>query len=137
MQDSLGELHDCDVWIAEIGAALTEASDEKIDAESSGGRTKEDLPSGNGTTRIGGASVEDDALLWLLDHFVKERTDHFRAALGRWREWKATGFQEQLVATIHNQPPAAEPPARNFTPTFGVAGHHASWRFDSGARIYR
>jgi CHAD domain-containing protein len=107
MQDSLGELHDCDVWIAEIGAALIEAPEDKIDGEAPGGRAKGGDPSSYGAAHEGGLPAERGAMFWLLEHFVKGRTDHFRDALERWREWTATGFQERLVATIHTQPPAA------------------------------
>lgn len=113
MQDSLGELHDCDVWIVEIGAALRESSEEKFDAESPGGRTEEGRLSTNGTPRESGKHVDERALFWLLDYFVKQRTEHFRAALERWREWQATNFQEQLAETIHNQSHVTEPPAQN------------------------
>jgi CHAD domain-containing protein len=117
MQDSLGELHDCDVWIIEIGGRLNTASTEKFDVESHGDRTKGHV--NNSAAPEEGADIERQAMFWLLDYFVKERTEHFRAALEHWREWQATGFQEQLIATIHNQPPAAEssPPASSTTET--------------------
>lgn len=60
MQDSLGELHDCDVWIEELGKRLTKA-DKEIDRR---------------------ADVE------LLSHFAKTRTKHYRDALERWNKWQ-------------------------------------------------
>jgi CHAD domain-containing protein len=114
MQDSLGELHDCDVWIVEIGTAPRETAEEKIDVESPGGKAQEGISSNDGAGAAeGGGDVEHQALFWLLDYFVKERTEHFRAALERWREWRATGFQKRLVAAIHNQSNMADLPANN------------------------
>jgi CHAD domain-containing protein len=113
MQDSLGELHDCDVWIVEIGAALREASGEKFDVKSPGGRAEASMLSNNNTTRESETQVAHQAIFWLLEHFVKRRTEHFCAALERWRDWKTTGFQERLADTIHNQSHVTEPAAQN------------------------
>ncbi len=104
IQDSLGELHDCDMWIVEIGAGLKGAREERVDVESRGGETKGSILSKTGTTHDGLMPIEHQAMFWLLDYFVRERTEHFRAALERWREWRATGFQERLVATLNSQP---------------------------------
>ncbi|HEX8890896.1 MAG TPA: CHAD domain-containing protein [Pyrinomonadaceae bacterium] len=109
MQDSLGELHDCDVWIVEIGAALRKASDEKVAVKSPGDGLEESMLSNDSTTRESETQIEHQAVFWLLDHFVKQRTEHFCAALERWREWKTTGFQERLADTIHNQSLGVEP----------------------------
>ncbi|HYG78868.1 MAG TPA: CHAD domain-containing protein [Pyrinomonadaceae bacterium] len=89
MQTSLGELHDCDVWVEEIGDALRQA--------------------GRGAAGAGGdAAVEQKraAAFWLLDHFAKERTGHFRDALARWREWEETGFQARLAGLLEEAPSA-------------------------------
>ena len=75
LQTSLGELHDCDMWIADLGAALR---DETVKSEAE-------------------QMQERSAAIWLLDYFVKERTDRFRAALARWREWEKNGFQAHLT----------------------------------------
>ena len=74
LQTSLGGLHDCDVWIADIGARLRSdmAEDNKNDP------------------------CCPEAALWLLTHFVKERTDHYRDALVRWQEWQANNFLANL-----------------------------------------
>ena len=77
LQSSLGELHDCDVWIVELGDDLSR--EKQATSES---RT-EDTDCG-------------DASLWLLDHFVKLRTKHLRNALTLWREWEANDFSSQL-----------------------------------------
>jgi CHAD domain-containing protein len=78
LQTSLGELHDCDLWIADLGATLQDGS-----AESFGAKMQ-----------------ERSAAVWLLDYFMKERANHFRAALARWREWETTGFQSRLAAIL-------------------------------------
>src|SRR5215213_325776 len=56
MQTSLGELHDCDVWIDELGGYLSQ-------------KERED------------AAEMRSAAFWLLDYFVRERTRHFQDAL--------------------------------------------------------
>ena len=82
LQKSLGELHDCDVWIADVGARLlwhqrAEAND-VADAY----------------------SRERRAAIWLLRYFVKERTRHFRDALARWHEWETNDFSPRLVESL-------------------------------------
>jgi CHAD domain-containing protein len=74
LQTSLGELHDCDEWIAGLGAAL---------------RNRGDFAGEQGVR-------ERHAAVWLLDYFTGERTERFRAALLRWHEWETNGFQKRL-----------------------------------------
>ncbi|MDT4898306.1 MAG: hypothetical protein QOH25_3383 [Acidobacteriota bacterium] len=83
LQTSLGELHDCDLWIADFGEALQDGE------ESEGAHAR-------------------SAAVWLLDYFVRERTDRFRAALARWHEWEINHFQERLADIINDHSPAAE-----------------------------
>ena len=80
LQTSLGELHDCDVWIANLGTQLKK--DDKL-ADHAG----PDQP-----TR--------EAAVWLLRHFVSERTKHYCDALGRWHEWETEGFLDGLGAML-------------------------------------
>jgi CHAD domain-containing protein len=87
MQTSLGELHDCDVWVEEIGEALKPAESEAAGAGDVAGEQKR------------------GAAFWLLDHFTKERTGHFQDALARWREWEATQFQAQLARLLKEPAP--------------------------------
>ena len=86
LQTSLGELHDCDVWIDELGEALRDKG-------------------------VKSAAAQDKrcAAVWLLDYFVKERAEHFRAALARWHEWETTDFHSRLVDTLDDREPAAMP----------------------------
>lgn len=81
LQSELGELHDCDVWIVDFGDELEKAR-------------KQARPAGDETADHSVASV------WLLDHFVKLRTKHFRRALQRWREWEANDFSGQLRCNV-------------------------------------
>lgn len=83
LQSSLGELHDCDLWIVDFGDDLSQQRHDNSD-----GRTTD-------TDR--GA-----ALLWLLDHFVKVRTKHLRNALTRWREWEANALSAQLRKVVNS-----------------------------------
>ncbi len=80
LQTSLGELHDCDVWMAELGTRLKRGSRQ--------GRTDPDH------ARISAACT------YLLSHFAKVRTEHYRDALGRWQKWQADGFLHSLRALM-------------------------------------
>jgi len=80
LQTSLGELHDCDVWMADIGTRLKRVA--------RGNRTD---PYRHRTTA---------ACTWLLRHFVKVRTEHYRDALDRWQQWQTDGFLNSLTSLI-------------------------------------
>lgn len=80
LQTSLGELHDCDVWMADLGTRLKKLA--------RGGRNDPDY------RRITAACT------WLLRHFAKVRTEHYRDALDRWQQWQADGFLNSLTAFI-------------------------------------
>ena len=95
LQTSLGEMHDCDVWIENVSARLRKARSQRSHAE-------ENAP------LIDGAA-------WLLRHFVKVRMEHYRDALDRWQEWEASGFLVNLKAMLFQVP--AEEPATKLTST--------------------
>jgi CHAD domain-containing protein len=80
LQTSLGELHDCDVWIAELGTWLKRLA------------RKATLEPQEVKMRAGA--------IWLLKHMAAERTRHYHDALARWERWQADGFMEQLVRLI-------------------------------------
>lgn len=71
LQTSLGELHDCDIWIETFGSHLENAKGETSNARA-------------------------DGALWLLSHFVRLHSKHLRDALARWEEWEGGRFSEQL-----------------------------------------
>lgn len=79
MQTSLGELHDCDVWIDNLGLRLKEVSRKKKNEDN--------------VRLIEGAS-------WLLKHFAQERMEHYQDALSRWQRWEAGGFLNRLKLTL-------------------------------------
>ena len=80
MQTSLGELHDSDVWIQQLGARLKRSA-RKTSSEPSELQMR------------AGAS-------WLLKHFAASRTEHYRDAVSRWEQWQAEGFLEQIAAMM-------------------------------------
>lgn len=80
LQSSLGELHDCDLWIEYFGKRLRRV------------KTK--------VTEQATPQDERDAMVWLLSHFTRLRTKHFRAALARWHEWETKDFCNRLTATL-------------------------------------
>lgn len=80
MQSSLGELHDCDVWIVDFGDDLAKLANQQV---------------------AGAEATEHElAAVWLLGYFVRLRTKHFRNALRRWREWDANDFGGQLTNIV-------------------------------------
>lgn len=88
LQSSLGDLHDCDVWIVEFGDDLSAGS----------------LESGGGADSERGV-----ASIWLLDHFVKLRSRHLRRAIARWRDWELNDRSEKLRQMIQlDEEPATE-----------------------------
>jgi CHAD domain-containing protein len=80
LQKSLGELHDCDLLIAELSARL--CGEDSI----------------SHTTHADVRAAQDPALIWLLQHFVQERIKHFVDALARWQQWETTTFLNRLSA---------------------------------------
>jgi CHAD domain-containing protein len=80
LQTSLGELHDCDVWLEGLSARLKQLEGKRHSDE-------QDL-----AVRAGA--------IWLIRHFAAARMDHYRAALGRWQEWTTNDFLAKLEAVI-------------------------------------
>jgi CHAD domain-containing protein len=80
MQSFLGEVHDTDVWIENLGERLRR------------GRANDATKDGDRQT---------DA--WLLSEFVKTRTKEYRSALELWSEWEANNFIDRLRAVISKQ----------------------------------
>jgi len=83
MQTSLGELHDCDVWIQNLGARLKRSA-HKTTTE------PPDLQIRAGAT-------------WLLKHFIAARTDHYRDAVSRWEQWEAEGFLDRIAMMMKSE----------------------------------
>ena len=82
LQTSLGELHDCDVWIDDLGARLK--------------RTARQPPSDVQKQMLAACS-------WLLQHFAKDRTGHYCDALNRWQQWETDGFLDHLKSVVEKK----------------------------------
>jgi CHAD domain-containing protein len=80
MQSFLGEVHDTDVWIENLGKRLR---------------------CGRANDSTKGGDRQTDA--WLLSEFVKMRTKEYRSALGLWSEWEENNFIDRLRAMISKQ----------------------------------
>jgi CHAD domain-containing protein len=75
LQSSLGELHDCDIWIKSFGdEAICELRPFDVDRKATA--------------------------VWLLLHFVELRTKHFRQALQQWSEWESKDFSSKLKTIL-------------------------------------
>ena len=82
MQTSLGELHDCDVWIDELGPRLKRAArGSRLNLVNAGERA---------------------AGVYLLRDFTRKRTEHYRDALARWEKWEATNFLARFKTLTTN-----------------------------------
>ncbi len=81
-QTSLGELHDCDVWIDNLESRLKQDRKRKSGAGRDPGRNNE-------------------TIVWLLQHFASERTKHYCRALGRWHQWETEGFLDRLRTVLN------------------------------------
>ncbi len=88
LQKSLGELHDCDVWIAELGGLLKQSC------------KRPELA----TIESAARTAEHKAAVWLLSRFVKDRAKYFRAALDGWETLCAHDFRAQLLGLIRLAP---------------------------------
>jgi CHAD domain-containing protein len=75
VQTALGDLHDCDVWIENIGKQINNARKNKD-------------------------AVQVAALVWLLNHFIKLRSKHLRQAFAEWSQWEAQDLSGKLRAKI-------------------------------------
>ena len=83
LQTSLGELHDCDVWLDHLAARLKQTARRSSHHET------------NACVRAGAT--------WLIRHFAAERMEHYRAALGRWQEWTTSGFLVNLERSLGSE----------------------------------
>ena len=75
IQTALGDIHDCDVWIASVGKQIVRARKH------------------NEHERIKG-------LVSLLSYFTKLRTRYLRRAFARWGEWEAHDASGKLRAAV-------------------------------------
>ena len=71
LQLSLGELHDCDLWIESFGDHIISSKKEHEQSQT-------------------------DAFAWLLSHFIKTRNEHLRDAFMLWREWEVHNVSSKL-----------------------------------------
>lgn len=92
LQTSLGDLHDCDVWLEDLGRMLRDFRKQKGAHGSLISETREQKQS---------------AAVWLMRHFGKARMKHFGSALMRWHRWETEDFFSQLIASLETRPAAA------------------------------
>jgi CHAD domain-containing protein len=85
MQTALGDLHDCDVWIASAGKLIVRARKQ------------------NEEHRV-------KSLIALLNHLNKQRTKHLRRALARWSEWEAHNTSGRIRAALAPKEEVETPP---------------------------
>jgi len=85
IQTALGDIHDCDVWIASVGKQIVRARKQ------------------NEHERIKG-------LVALLSYFTKLRTKYLRRAFDRWGEWEAHDSSGKLRAALEPKEAPVEMP---------------------------
>ncbi|HEX8070730.1 MAG TPA: CHAD domain-containing protein [Pyrinomonadaceae bacterium] len=98
LQQALGDLHDCDVWLADLAARL-KALDAPA-AHEAAPAAPPDAPTASAAAHAapaGAPALERRATFWLLAHFVEARAAHYRAALEHWGAWEAEDFFERLT----------------------------------------
>jgi len=75
LQSSLGKLHDCDVWVEELGGSVT------------ADRTRVDIN-------------QKKIVAWLLNYFGRMRSKQLAKALAQWHKWEASGLADKLRQKI-------------------------------------
>jgi CHAD domain-containing protein len=80
LQTSLGELHDCDVWLEGLSGRLKHLERKRHHDE-------QDL-------RVHAGAI------WLIRHFAAERMDHYRSAVACWQEWTTNDFLAKLESVV-------------------------------------
>ena len=105
MQTSLGELHDCDVWIEELSKLLRQhhqaKADEATSAPGEASSYKEEFDDAATAQR-------QRAGVWLMRHFVESRGKNFGDALERWHDWERSGFGARLLKILESEQTAFE-----------------------------
>ena len=71
LQTELGQLHDCDVWIADFRKRI------------SGSRKLSDR-------------TDAEAFVWLFTHYQNLRNKHYQEAFSRWSSWRADNLSAKL-----------------------------------------
>ncbi len=79
MQSLLGEVHDSDVWLENLGERMR-------------GKHRQN--------NAAATESERQAAVWLMSEFIKNRTKNYRAALKLWSEWEATDLTNKMRAVI-------------------------------------
>jgi CHAD domain-containing protein len=92
LQTSLGDLHDCDIWIESFGEHILESKKKK-------------------------EQYQNDEFSWLLSHFIHCRNGHFDDSFDIWREWEGRGMSDMLrqVVMPSKTEPSTEPPSQPST----------------------
>jgi CHAD domain-containing protein len=77
MQSHLGEIHDCDIWIEDLGDRLEHGADKSA-----------------------GNADERSASSWLLSEFASKRSSEYLSALGLWTNWEQDSFVTKMRTAI-------------------------------------
>ncbi len=130
LQSALGELHDCDVWMSDLESKLV-GYHRRAREDDKPSERNDDSPEES-------VAVSYPACVWLLDHFAKERTKHYRQALAIWADWQTSDFASRLTETLDKE--TVHRPRRG-APKAAANGEPASaatpQKLSSGARRSR
>jgi CHAD domain-containing protein len=97
LQTSLGELHDCDVWLEDLGRLLRGFRKHEDDDDEEDGPV---LTEREAQMR--------SAAVWLMRRYARERMKHYSDALARWHEWETRDFFKHLREAFAEHTQAVE-----------------------------
>lgn len=116
MQTSLGELHDCDVWIDGLGAELRNRRAVRMNETSYEAST----PALEESARHSGEAEKRRAAVWLMQYFTESRARHFSDALARWHDWETSGFHARLFKILEGEQRAVDLQSLTLSPVEAV-----------------
>jgi hypothetical protein len=103
LQDYLGEIHDCDVWVDYLRRQLRSAFRElNADRKELKDHVGADPALGEGAARLRAALARGPAqgLLMMVEDVVVRREQLYGELLGFWEKLEAGGFRAQLVREV-------------------------------------
>ncbi|HEX8473661.1 MAG TPA: CHAD domain-containing protein [Pyrinomonadaceae bacterium] len=96
LQSALGDLHDCDMWIEDLGEQLRVLDNKNEDAAT----TLHDALAAKSASLSEEHAKARPTVVWLMCHFTTQRAELYRDALKRWHEWESDDFARRLFEQL-------------------------------------